>query len=51
MKRYSKAIAGLVGVVVSFLVVQFPGIDGAGLEGSIMALITTVTVIFAPANG
>ena len=50
MKKYSKAIAAVVGALVSFAVVQFPGIDGAGLEGSLMMLITTASVVFSPAN-
>lgn len=51
MRKYSKAVAALVSAFVAFLVVQFPDIDGAVLEGAILMILTTAGVFVSPANG
>lgn len=51
MKRYSKAIAALVSAIAGFLVVQFPGLDGAVLESAVITILTVLGVYVAPANG
>jgi len=50
IRKYSKAIAALVSVLVGVAATQWIGIDSIALEASIITALTAVGVIVAPAN-
>lgn len=50
MKKYSKAIAGFIGVLAGYAATFLPGVDGPMLEAVVLAVLTVAGVYAAPAN-
>ncbi len=51
IRKYSKAIAGLVSAAVAFVAIQFiPDLDTESVQAIVLSLLTAIGVYAAPAN-